>query len=355
MKQRIRGLVAAAGLLGGCSSGDGQRGATDAAPGRDATTASGDAGSAEGAALADAGAEGASPGDGAALLFDANDGSVSAATCRDAAVDLACFVPQGCTTSLTGHVYDPAGVNPIYDAVVFVPNDPAGAVPAITPGTGSGASACGTCSVPIGRYVSAGLTDGSGAFHLTGVPATTNVPLVVQVGKWRREVFLPTVTACMENQVPAASSRLPRNQMEGSLPQIAVLTSIVDNFGCLLRDIGVDSKEYSGPGGGGRVEVFKGAAVGGLGTISAPGLSAGTAGDCSGDGGCSLWNTKADLERYDLVLLSCEGTEDLQTKPPQAIQTMPIGWARAAKSSPRTFITPGSRRVPPTSAASRPG
>ena len=29
------------------------------------------------------------------------------------------------------------------------------------------------------------------------------------------------------------------------------------------------------------------------------------------------------------------------------------GWARAAKSSPHTFITPGSRKVPPTSAASR--
>src|SRR5258708_22166593 len=164
MQQRIGRLVAAARLCGACSVSGGRQGATDAASGRDATIAPGDAGGPDDAALADAGAEGASPGDGAALLFDANDGSVSAAPCRGAAVDLACFVPQGCTTSLTGHVYDPAGVNPIYDAVVFVPNDPARAVPAITPGTGGGAAACGTGNVPIGRYVSAGRTDGTGAF-----------------------------------------------------------------------------------------------------------------------------------------------------------------------------------------------
>jgi hypothetical protein len=52
-----------------------------------------------------------------------------------------------------------------------------------------------------------------------------HVPFVVQAGKWRREVFLPQVTACVDNPVPAESSRLPRNRSEGDLPQLAVVTA----------------------------------------------------------------------------------------------------------------------------------
>ena len=125
--------------------------------------------------------------------------------------------PPGCTTSLSGTVYDPAGRNPLYNVVVFVPNDPYGTLPPITPGTHS----CNTCDVSIGNYVAATTTDSHGNFTLTGVPATSHVPLVVQTGKWRREVFLPHVAACTNTPVAAANSRLPKNHTEGDLPQMA--------------------------------------------------------------------------------------------------------------------------------------
>jgi hypothetical protein len=50
-------------------------------------------------------------------------------------------------------------------------------------------------------------------------------------------------------------------------------------------------------------------------------LSSGTAGDCTG-ASCPLWDTAAHLDAYDVVLLGCEGSEYLQTKPPAALQAM---------------------------------
>jgi len=218
-------------------------------------------------------------------------------------------VPAGCTTSLSGVVYDPAGNNPVYNAVVFIPNDPAGKLPAIATGTRT----CSTCDGSIGDYVAATTTDAAGRFTLTGAPAAMHVPFVVQIGKWRREVFLPEVKACTKNVVPATSSRLPRSQSEGSLPQMALLTGLADQLGCFLAKLGIDPKEFTAPHGGGRLDVFQGA--------GGAALTGGTAGDCT-TSACPLWSTKVELESYDIVVLACEGGEHTETKPPASIQNM---------------------------------
>ena len=242
-----------------------------------------------------------------------DSGAIFKSTTTDASsgacTGLQCDVPTGCTTSLSGTVYDPAGKNPLYNVVVFVPNDPAGTLPAIEAGTHT----CNTCDVSIGDYVAATTTDSKGHFTLTGVPATTHVPLVVQTGKWRREVFLPSVTKCTDNAVPAASSRLPRNHTEGSLPQMALLTGGCDDLGCFMKSLGVDDAEFTAPHGGGRLDVYEG--VGGA------TLSTGTAGSCSGSS-CPLWANKTALESYDIVILSCECGENNQTKPAAGMQAM---------------------------------
>jgi hypothetical protein len=228
-----------------------------------------------------------------------------------------CYVPDGCTTTLSGTVYDPAGKNPLYNVIVYVPADPSKPLPKITPGT----SSCSTCDTQIADYMAVAVTDSKGHFSLSGVPATTRVPLVVQVGKWRREVYLSSVAACKDNPVPAAASRLPRSRTDGivaDLPQMAVLTGGCDDLGCFMRGLGLDPSEYSAPHGGGRLDVYQGTGVLGLG---GPALSSGTAGNCT-TASCPLWSSKSALEYYDMVLLACECGENNTTKPAAAMQAM---------------------------------
>jgi hypothetical protein len=226
-------------------------------------------------------------------------------------------VPANCasTTSLSGIVYDPAGQNPIYGAVVFVPNDPNGNLPAIKPGTNS----CGTCDASVGNAVAVTTTDPGGHFKLTGVPATSHVPLVVQVGKWRRRnVFISSVTACQDTPVPPDMSRLPRNQKEGDMPQMALLTGGCDDLGCFLKNVGIDASEFSSPRGGGRLDIYRGGDDSNLGGPPAPNLvggrTGGAAGNCASSS-CPLWSSTSNLEYYDIVLLACECTENQANKP----------------------------------------
>jgi hypothetical protein len=261
----------------------------------------------------DSGGGGASSGGGASGggIFGtggSDAGSVTGNTCANGG-GLACDVAPNCTTSLTGTVYDPAGRNPIYNAVVYIPTDPAGKLQTITPGTHT----CSSCDVSIGDYVTATTTDAKGHFTLTGVPAAAKVPFVVQIGKWRREVFLPTIKACTTTAVPAASSRLPKNKGEGDMPQMALLTGLADQLGCFMAQLGIDPKEFTAPHGGGRLDVYQG--------VGGSGVTGGTAGNCQSSS-CPLWATKADLESYDIAVLACEGGEHPETKTMPEIQNM---------------------------------
>jgi hypothetical protein len=223
---------------------------------------------------------------------------------------LDCFVntncPNGGQTTIIGTVYDPAGRNPLPGVVVYVPEDPATLqrIP-------SGTSGC-SCQANIGDYVTAALTDAQGHFTLRGVPTGNNVPLVIQAGKWQRVITVLKVADCRTTELPTSGTgqaRLPRNHLEGSLPQMAVLTGGCDNVACFLRSVGVDASEFSAPGAGGRVDVYKG--LGATGTGAA--LSNGVAGDCTTPA-CPLWSSKATLERYDRVFLGCECNSHDETK-----------------------------------------
>jgi hypothetical protein len=221
--------------------------------------------------------------------------------------DLRCHVAacQGTTTSISGKVYDPAGTNPIPHAFVFVPTDPNGKIPAVTPG----AKTCDTCDLPIGSYVAATVSDATGSFSLKGIPAGTRIPIVVQLGKWRREVFV-TTTACQNTALTPEDTRLPAAQTEGDMPAMALVTGGADNLGCLVRRFGISAQEFKAPHAGGRLDVYKGlptSVIAGL-SIGAPGLSSGTAGDCTSTSANCVWNSKSSLEAYDLVLLACQGS-----------------------------------------------
>jgi hypothetical protein len=163
----------------------------------------------------------------------------------------------------------------------------------------------------VGDYVSATLTDTTGAFTLKNVPVGKNVPLVLQIGKWRRLMTVPNVPDCKTTTLPSSGTgmaRLPRNQQEGSMPQMALLTGGLDDLGCFLFKVGIDPKEYSAPGAGGRLDIYQG--VGGTSitgaAVKAPALSTGTAGNCTNTS-CPLWASTKSFEAYDIVFLACEG------------------------------------------------
>jgi len=196
------------------------------------------------------------------------------------------------TTSISGIVYDPAGKNPLYNVAVYVPNQQVRALP-------SGAS-CDSCeSNYSGQPIAVGLTDAAGRFSIPNAPVGTNIPLVVQIGKWRRQFLVPNVVACQDNPTVDKSLTLPKNHLEGDIPNIAIATGGADTLECLLRRIGVDASEFvPGASTTGRIHIFQG------GDVAAPNTD--PVGPLASS---ALWNTSAELMKYDIVLLSCEGAE----------------------------------------------
>jgi hypothetical protein len=281
-------------------------------------------GSSGGGAGASSGSGGGSYGD-ASILTLGDSGAGATATCNGGkTAGWKCSVDAQCgssPTTLTGKVFDPAGQNPLYNVVVFIPNVVAN-LPTIQPGTHT----CNTCDVSIGDYVVATTTDASGKFTLKGVPTGSDVPVTVQIGKWRRTTTVNIPKSCQTTAAADGTLRLPTKRSEGDLPQMAVLTGGCDDLGCFMKGMGIDASEFSAPQAGGRLDVYQGVGggggfLGGGGAGGAATLSTGTAGNCT-TASCPLWSAKSALEYYDIVLLSCECGENNQTKPTAGKQAL---------------------------------
>ncbi len=215
-------------------------------------------------------------------------------------VNLQCDVracPKGEHTTLSGTVYDPAGISPLYNAIVYVPNAP---VEPFAPRV-----SCDRCgAVASGDPITTTLTDEKGRFSLDKVPVSDDLPVVIQVGRWRRQITIDHVEACKDNPIPAELTHLPRNRHEGNIPLLAVVTGGFDPLECLVRKIGIDDEEFTGDTGEGRVHLFRGVFGGGLPTSR---------------GALALY---PQIDRYDAVLLSCEGDTYPENKPLDATYAM---------------------------------
>lgn len=210
----------------------------------------------------------------------------------------------GGTTTITGTVMAPNGTLPLYNVIVYVPNAP------LEPITG-GAS-CDRCGHVSGNPLVSAVTGVDGKFELKNVPAGADIPLVMQVGKWRRVVTLPKVEACTQNAITDVNvTRLPKNRTEGDIPQIAVTTGRCDQLACLLPKLGLDAAEFTADTGAGALHLYRGAAHPTSKPVAAPAPSV------SRDA-TALTNDLATLKKYDIVMLSCECGEHNETKPPEA-------------------------------------
>ena len=155
---------------------------------------------------------------------------------------------QSGKTTVTGTVYDPAGKNPLYNVVVYVPNTDLDVIK-----HGPVCDSCGGANVS-GSPVVTALTDATGKFVLENVPVGANIPLVMQAGKWRRKIILPNVTQCVDNPVGQKTAgienltRLPKKKSEGDMPLIA-LAAGCDPIHTLVQKIGVDPTEITAASG----------------------------------------------------------------------------------------------------------
>jgi hypothetical protein len=214
---------------------------------------------------------------------------------------------NGGHTTVTGSVYDPAGKVALYNAVVYIPSRPLDPI-------AEGVS-CGKCDGSAsGGPVAAALTDATGKFMLTDPPVGENIPLVIQIGKWRRQTTIPKISSCTETALTDPElTRLPRNSTEGHLPQMAVTTGHSDAVECLLRKIGVSDSEFTVDSAAGRVHMYVGCDAGN-------GFGANEFSAALGNGAfaaaSTLWGDMAKLAKYDILLFSCEGSQCADQKKP---------------------------------------
>jgi hypothetical protein len=167
------------------------------------------------------------------------------------------------TTTLTGKVYDPAGNNPLYHVLVYVPNEPND--PALHSfSQGITCDQCGASAA--GKPLVTTYTGTDGSFTLSNVPIGANIPVVIQLGRWRRIFSVNVNNSCAANPVTDKTLKMPSDHTEGDIPLVAMVTGNVDEIECVFRKMGIKDSEFTNPptqqdggaSGGGRIHIYLG-------------------------------------------------------------------------------------------------
>jgi hypothetical protein len=211
--------------------------------------------------------------------------------------------PGGGTTSLSGTAYAPNGKLPLYNVAVYVPNAP---LDPFVPGVSC--DRCGTLAS--GKPIASALTDHEGKFKVSNVPVGKDIPLVFQVGKWRRKVIIPEVKACVDTPLADPElTRLPKNRSEGDMPRVAVTTGRCDQLGCMVPKLGVDPAEMGVAGQDKAFTYYQGQND----LLGPPNMQ---------DASAALWQKPDELKKYDMILNSCLCSEQQTYKGPASFDAV---------------------------------
>jgi hypothetical protein len=132
--------------------------------------------------------------------------------------------------------------DPVPNVLVYVPNGPVQPL-----GQGFAVGSCPQCGADVsGSPLVSTYTRYDGTFTLTNVPtppAGQTLPVIIQLGRWRREFQITPPSACAMTSI--GDLNLPRNHTEGSIPLTAISTGAVDALECVLLKMGVDQAEFT--------------------------------------------------------------------------------------------------------------
>jgi hypothetical protein len=146
--------------------------------------------------------------------------------------------PAGSDTIVTGRLFAPNGRDPVPGAQIYVPDQGLAEFP--------NSVSCDLCNDVDGAAAST-RTAWDGTFTLPRVPAGASIPIVFQLGRFRRVKYME-VDPCIQQSPPADPNvqgvRLPHRDAEGdagdSIPKIAVGTGDYDQIECVLSRMGIE-------------------------------------------------------------------------------------------------------------------
>jgi len=221
--------------------------------------------------------------------------------------------PSGGTTSVSGIVYAPNGTTPLPNVAVYVPNG--GAAPSYGVQAFTAGVSCSQQTVLTGSPLTITWSAVDGTFTLNNVPVGSNIPLVIQAGKWRAKFSIPTVAACTTTALPASLTSLPSTHIGGdpanNIPLVAVVTGMDSTLECLLKRAGIQQSEFTDPatqGGAGRIRFYIGEGY--------PGVNI----DSATPSATQLWSgATPDINQYDFVIFGCQGSPFNKTAAQQAV------------------------------------
>jgi hypothetical protein len=165
----------------------------------------------------------------------------------------------GATTTITGTVraglqegatsWVPANTtpDPVPGVLVYIPN---GALDPFDPDPNSPQVQCQQCGADVsGNPLVEATTNFDGTFTLTHVPVSKSssdadkIPVVIQLGRWRRRFAFTVSNACGPNPVPDLN--MPSTSTEGDIPLTAISTGSYDSIECVLLKMGVAQSEFT--------------------------------------------------------------------------------------------------------------